>query len=338
MSTLGVIVPCRDEAAVIERKIADLARALWPAGGGHRIVVVDAQSTDGTAARAREAAALHFAARTDVAVDVVANSVRPGKPGTVETALEILEPRVELVVLTDADVLVEAGALAALARAFARDPRLGMACGAQRFLSDAGEAFDRWTARVRRLESLSGRLFSVHGQLLAWRAEFRLRPRAGIAADDLDLMLQVRTRASGPRRVALARDAVFLESKTPAGPARRTQALRRARAYLQFVRASSPRFPDAISRVQWSFYRRVPPAVPALTAVVPLLATAIAWMLGGAGAALVAVLLAALVLTSPPGWRFAKLALLIRDANRRESEASLPERWETDRCTTPARR
>jgi len=334
VSSIGLVVPCRDEVAVIERKIEDLSRARWPAGGGHRIVVVDDQSTDGTGARAREAAARHFGNRADVVVEVVVNSVRPGKPGAVQTALELLEPRVDLVVLTDADVLVEPGSLEALARAFADDPGLAMACGAQRFLEDASEPFDRWTARVRRLESRSGRLFSVHGQLLAWRAALALRPRAGIAADDLDLMLQARTRVSPPRRVTVASGAVFLETKKPAGPARRAQALRRARAYLQLVRSSSPRFPDALSRAQWSFYRRVPPAVPTLAVVVPLAVTLAAWILGGTGAGLASTFLFALVFTSPPGWRFAKLALRIRDAKLLESEGSLSERWETDRCTT----
>ena len=40
----------------------------------------------------------------------------------------------------------------------------------------AAAGWDRWTARARRLESRFGALFSVHGQLLAWRAELGLLP------------------------------------------------------------------------------------------------------------------------------------------------------------------
>jgi glycosyltransferase involved in cell wall biosynthesis len=332
---LGVLVPCRDEAAAIGRKVADLAAARWPAAaGGHQVLVVDDGSVDGTAALALDAAA-RSPAREDVRFSVVPNRVRPGKPGAVHAGIEALEGRVDLIVLTDADVVIEPGSLEALARAFESDARLAMACGAQRFvrdlaempLADASEPFDRWTARVRRLESLFGMLFSVHGQLLAWRAELRLRPRAGIAADDLDLMLQVRARAGPPRRVAIAPGAVFLERKTPAGPERTAQAMRRARAYVQLVRSDPPLPPDALSRLQWAAYRVLPLAAPALTTTVPLAATAIAWLALGAGAGGACLLFFALFFTSRPGWRWAKLAMLIRDAARREAEVPLPERW-----------
>jgi glycosyltransferase involved in cell wall biosynthesis len=345
---LGILVPCRDEAAVIERKLANLAQARWPEGGTHRIAAVDDHSVDGTLERAGKTAEQLFGSRTDVLVSVVRNGVRAGKPGAVQTGLALLEPQVDLIVLTDADVVLEPGSLEALSRAFSGDPRLAMACGAQRFvrdlaedgtprsaslgpIQDASEPFDRWTARVRRLESWSGRLFSVHGQLLAWRADLRLRPRPGIAADDLDLMLQVRSRASEPRRVALAPGAIFCEVKIPVGPARRAQALRRARAYVQVVRTSAPLSTDAFSRAQWFFYRRVTLAAPVLTAVLPLAATVAAWTFLGLGAALALLMLFALIFTSAPGWRWAKLVLLIRAAKRLEAESALSERWEPER-------
>jgi len=353
-AVLGVVLPCLDEAAVIERKLANLALLRWPAkapgAGPHRIAVVDDHSNDGTAARARDAAEKHFAGRADVIVDVIANAVRPGKPGAVATGIEHLEERVGLIVLTDADVVLAPDALVALAAAFAADAGLAMASGAQRFVrdlagdgtprsaillpvQDASEPFDRWTARVRRLESRSGRLFSVHGQLLAWLSDLRLRPRAGIAADDLDLMLQVRSGDRGPRRVVLVPAAEFLEVKTPAGPARRNQALRRARAYVQLVRKGPALASDPISRAQWAFYRWLPLATPALLLAVPMAGVLLFGILFGGGGALAAALLVLLVLTSPPGWRLAKLASRIREALRLEARASISERWETERWT-----
>jgi Glycosyltransferase like family 2 len=337
VTRLGVLIPCRDEAAVIERKLADLSRARWPESPGppHRILVVDDHSGDGTAERAR-GSAQRFSSRTDVVLDVVENEVRPGKPGAVQTGIEALEGSVDLLVLTDADVALEPGSLEALARAFDADARLAMACGSQRFVRDLAEGvppvdasgtFDRWTAIVRRIESRSGRLFSVHGQLLAWRTSLRLRPRPGIAADDLDLVLQIRARADEPRRVALVPGAVFLEVKPPEGPARRAQALRRARAYVQLVRSGGPPAADAISRAQWAFYRTVPLAAPFWTAALPIACTVLAALFLGPAPAVASFLLFALLLTSPPGWRWLKLASLIREAARLESEEPLPERW-----------
>ncbi|MCB9913571.1 MAG: glycosyltransferase [Planctomycetes bacterium] len=199
---LGVLVPCRDEAAVVARKLADLAAQRWPAcARPHRVVVVDDHSRDDTGARARGCAPALAAAGVELLVS--ASARRPGKNGALEHGLALLAD-VDLVVLTDADVLLGADALARLAEAFAADPRLGLACGEQVFVDDlddldaarpAAQGWDRWTARVRRLESRCGALFSVHGQLLAWRAELGLAPRAGVAADDVDLMLQARASA-----------------------------------------------------------------------------------------------------------------------------------------------
>src|SRR5262245_11771746 len=104
-TTLGVIVPCRDEAAVVARKLANLARCEWPASQWpHRIVVVDDGSRDATAKLAREAAAAFDPAR--VRVDVVANAGRPGKIGAIAQGLTALVRDADLVVLTDADVVV----------------------------------------------------------------------------------------------------------------------------------------------------------------------------------------------------------------------------------------
>src|SRR5206468_5212200 len=131
---------------------------------------------------------------------------------------------------------------------------------------------------------------------------------------------QARGQTAGPRRVVIAPGAVFLEAKTPAGPARAAQAMRRARAYVQLVRSNPPRPSGALSRMQWAAYRVLPLAAPSLTAAVPAAATAIAWLALGAGAGWACLLLFALLFTSRPGWRWARLALLIRDAERREAE------------------
>ncbi|MCE9594693.1 MAG: glycosyltransferase [Planctomycetes bacterium] len=345
---LGVLVPCRDEAAVVERKLANLARLDWPASPAvQRVVVIDDGSRDGTAELARRAAARLFAERSDVEVRVVANTLSPGKAGAIASGLAELGSDVELVVLTDADVICERGALVALAAAFEREPRLALACGAQRFVRelaadgaapdaraavDDGGTYDRWTALVRALESKSGRLLSVHGQLLAWRRALELRPTPGLAADDIDLRMQALRPGA---RIELVPSARFLEVKAPAGEARRAQELRRARAYVQCV--GDPRVVERatraglVDRLHFACYRRLPLAAPWLVAFGLVLAPLAAYSFGGPRvAAAVAVLLLAF-LASPVGRRLAKLLAVIVRASRAERRESLSDAWRTAR-------
>jgi len=347
-ATLGVIVPCRNEAAVIERKIGSLALAHWPeAARAQRLVVVDDGSLDETPKMAREACERLFDPRSIRAV-VVSNAVRPGKAGAILTGLRELarDGAPDLVVLTDADVVCEPEALIELALAFERDPRLGLACAAQRFVEDlahdgtcraadlgeprsAGGLYDAWTARVRALESRTGALFSVHGQLCAWRASLGLAPSEGIAADDLDLMLQARCAGMHVARVERAR---FLEVKTPPGARRDEQALRRARAYVQFL--GHPRMAElaecggALRRAQVWAYRRLPTAAPWLAPSGAAAALLAAYALGGPRVAAPAALALAALALSPAGRRFARLCSTIAGASRCEP---LGERWETVR-------
>ena len=346
--SLGVLVPCRNEARVVERRLEDLLAQDWPvAARPQRVVVVDDQSEDATAELAR-ALAPRFAAR-GIALDVLHNRARPGKTGAIRTALDALGASVDVAVLTDADVVLAPDALAALARAFAREPRLGMACGAQRFVAavaaggraPAGEAstaglYDRVTAWVRALESRHGRLFSVHGQLLAWRTDLGLSPTPGFAADDLDLMLQARLAGARIERVPEAR---FLEVKTPPGAEREAQALRRARAYVQFLR--HPRWPElarhggAAARLQAALYRRAPLWAPRAWPLLLLATAACVWVLMitlGSPAALGFLGGVLLTLLIGPGRRFADLMDVIRRAEREEARASLGDRWETPRA------
>jgi glycosyltransferase involved in cell wall biosynthesis len=353
-NVLGVIVPCRDEARTIGRKLANLARCTWPAAArAHELVIVDDGSTDGTVEIARAACERLFPGGSRVHARVVANGVRPGKPGALAQGLASLGEPAGLVVLTDADVVIGEQALVELARAFEVEPELALACGAQHFVAsladdgslraadggelvDASAPFDRWTARVRRLESRWGRLFSVHGQLLAWRAELGLAPPPGRAADDLELCLAVRARRTPPRRVRLVRGADFHECKTPPGRLAREQARRRARAWFQTVRgrtehAARAPYANALEHAQWLFYRWAPSMAPRLTWLVPLTTLVVA----GAffrGAGVLAAGFAWLVLfTSPPGWRWLALTREIAAAARAESASPLADRWETPR-------
>jgi hypothetical protein len=340
---LGVIIPCRNEGLVIERKLRNVALGRFPASSRpHVIVVVDDGSEDDTIAGARTMVIPLLAAGLELRV--VSNTIRPGKPGAIRQGLSELADDVDLVVLTDADVVVDAAAWSAIAQAFESDAKLALACGVQRFVrdlksdgtcrgvdggetKDASSAYDRWTARVRALESRFDRLFSVHGQLLAWRATLDLLPQFGVAADDLDLMLQVRSRAQEPRRVRIVPTAPFFEMKAPTSSAASDQALRRARAYFQVLRSSSARG-GFLDRWQWRVYRWAPEASPELAIALPILASALVWWVWGTAVALVTLAFVGACALTPSARHARALLRVIRTARALERDAPLPERWE----------
>jgi glycosyltransferase involved in cell wall biosynthesis len=365
---LGIIIPARNEAAVIERKLRNLMMSRWPfSKRPHQIVVVDDGSEDETASIARGLCESLFAnpsgsnrmmvpalARSaPAAARVISNDVRPGKAGAIEAALAALGDEVDLFVLTDADVIIRPPSLLLLEHAFRDRPELGMACGRQEFVRDlasdgtcrgadekepvdASDPYDRWTAKVRAWESKRGRLFSVHGQLLVWRASLGLSPTPGIAADDLDLMLQARVHGV---RIEIIPGPSFLEVKTSDPAAREAQEIRRARAYLQVMKERGlPADSPLSDRLQLAMYRNVPNTAPLLWTGMLALNTAagMVWaqdhapmwwrvllgVLAGSGWAWLA---------SPSGRHALHLAEVIRKAKRMQAGAPLGARWDMAR-------
>jgi len=335
---LCVLIPCRNEAAVIERKLANLARADWPEGA-HRVLVVDDGSDDGTRAVAERALREH-ADRLPLAC-CIDNRHQPGKAGAIASGLDELGSDVELVLLTDADVVQSADSLRSFVEAFEADEQLGMACGTQRFvhalggdggtpvgIAGAGPAaapWDRWTAAVRRFESRRGRLFSVHGQLLAWRTALQLRPRAEVAADDLDLVLTLRS-AHPELATRLLPNAVFYEAKPSAGEDVAGQAHRRARAYVQAVRSA-----ESSSDLQSWSYRVLPLFAPRIAMVGAILALLLGGLLFGLIGLAICVACLLLFGITATGRHVLRLLTVIERARRAEGREPMSTRWEMQR-------
>ena len=329
---IGVIVPCRNEARVIARRLANLGQSRFSADfASPQLVVVDDDSVD-------ETSALAVASCEEMrgwTAEVITNVHAKGKNGAVKTGLDHFGEGVDVVILTDADVLTGVDALSAIADAFSKEEALGMATGVQRIHEslpaqpcelhdgDAMGLYDRWTRGVRRYESRRGRLFSVHGQLLAWRAGLGLAP-GSLAADDLEMMLELRSNHPS-RKVRMVEGAVFYEERSPA---RDDQDLRRARAYMQAL----PRMRASGLGAQAWFYSRVPVLAPFLAGMCVLLVSLSLILLGGRDAFILFVAALALSTLHPAVRRFFGLLLIIERARRAERSERLSASWETARA------
>jgi len=335
-----VLVPARNEARVIGRKLRNLAWCSWPDGDDHLSCVVDDGSYDGTG----ELAERERAGFSGVALEVFRNEGRAGKAAAVGAALASLEARGErfdVVLLSDADVLLARDALVRCVDRLCADERIGVVCGAQVFVRDlgggpaprsadgsapvpAGELYDRWTACVRRFESRWGRLFSLHGQLCAWRAGLGLEPPAGLAADDLELAFRAHRQGL---RVELVAGARFFEEKAR-GRDQAVQAQRRAQAYFQVMRDRDwPLGRGLIDRLQWLLYRGLPPAAPYLLAASVVGTLVLASFLGGAPLVWVVGVLWGVLGSTGPGRTLVRRLLVIAKAQRARLELS--DRWDT---------
>ncbi len=333
---VGVLIPCRNEASVIARKLEDLARTEWPSGS--RVVVIDDHSSDETVARAEASRPAFELARVELLVS--RSTARPGKNGAIEHGLRLLGDSVELVVLTDADVLTSSRAIPELVAAFESNSRLGMACGEQAFVDcledpqaarSTAAAWDLLTAWIRKLESRRGVLFSVHGQLLAWRAHLGLGPRAGVAADDVDLMLQVR--GSVAPEVRLVEGACFYELKQPRAEGARAQALRRARAWFQvFDGRQRPAGFVGLQRLQWLAYCHLPGLLPGIAALACIISLVLCYISWGASATLAYAVVLGLAGLTPLGREGLATLATIAKARRLERQAAMDESWETERA------
>lgn len=339
----ALLVPCRNEQEVIRRKLENIRRLELPPEQECLVLVIDDHSTDGTGRVVEEY--LGRVPGASCCVELLSNRIRPGKNGAIETGIAHLAGRADVVVLSDADVLVNADALNQLSAAFQEDQRLGMLCATQVFvheLPDSGdaaqaagghlacEAWDRVTRSIRRIESHWGKLFSVHGQWLAWRADLQLSPAPGVAADDVDLMLQARV--SARPWVRMLPGLFFYETKPEAGTALDQQALRRARAWFQvFARPNVLQGWRGLDRLQGTLYAWLPGMAPGLAVLLIVAATALSLIVTGPRAGWLVMPLLAAMAFSGPGRAWRRTLGLIHRAKRLERAEAMEEAWEMSR-------
>ena len=188
LPSLTVVVPAFDEEAVIGDKVANTLAASYPADRFEMLVVSDG-STDGTEAIVAERSA------ADPRVRLLALP-RGGKAAALDAAAAAA--RGEILVLTDANALVEPDAFERLAAPFA-DPEVGGVCGHKRVRVGGGAdttgrgenlywRYDQW---IKRQESRAGSVFAADGTLYALRRSLYVPIADPAQADDIAVSARV---------------------------------------------------------------------------------------------------------------------------------------------------
>ena len=166
LPTCSLVIAAYNEAAVIERKIANARELEYPE---LEVVVASDGSTDGTVAGA-------------AAADVVLDLPRSGKIRAQDAAVE--RARGDIVAFSDANSFWEPDALEQLVAPFA-DPRVGYVCGQVRFTNDAGDnqegLYWRYEMWIRAMESRLAGVTGGNGAIYAVRREayIQVDPRMG---------------------------------------------------------------------------------------------------------------------------------------------------------------
>ncbi|MGH9350512.1 MAG: glycosyltransferase family 2 protein [Vicinamibacterales bacterium] len=186
--SITMIVPVHNEAARIERKVANTAALRYPAGRLEILFVSDG-STDRTVEMIRAAGT--------PAMTVVELPVRGGKAAALNAGLE--RARHEILVFSDASIELEPDALHQIVRRF-EDPAIGCVSGEDRIAESGGEAwYGRYELVLRRLESSVHSIVGASGSFYAQRRALCQPFTEGMAPDFLSV---VRTVEQGYRAVS----------------------------------------------------------------------------------------------------------------------------------------
>jgi poly-beta-1,6-N-acetyl-D-glucosamine synthase len=172
--TLTLVIPAYREREALRAKLEALDALDYPRARLEVIVTVD--EDEGLAALARET-------RPDARVSFAAE--RAGKAAAMNRALR--EARGEIVVMTDANNLLDPGSLRAAVRHFA-DPSVWAVAGKR---GEQGSAYDRYEDLLRRLETRSGSTAAMSGEFMAVRRERLPRFPTDIVNDDFWLLCRI---------------------------------------------------------------------------------------------------------------------------------------------------
>jgi cellulose synthase/poly-beta-1,6-N-acetylglucosamine synthase-like glycosyltransferase len=187
--SVTVLIPVYNEEGTIAEKVANTLALDYPPERLEVLVASDG-STDGT-----EAAVRHFEAETAGRVRLLALP-RRGKAFALNDGARAA--RGEILVLTDANTLLESESLRHLVAPFA-DPQVGGVCGNKKQRPAAGgdatgegeNLYWRWDKWQKALESRAGSIFAADGTLYAVRRDLYVPIADPAQADDIAVSARV---------------------------------------------------------------------------------------------------------------------------------------------------
>lgn len=200
LPSVSVILPVFNEAAHIERKLANTLALDYPRERLEVLFVSDG-STDGTvellSAHADHRIGADSRIERDSRIEIVQLPVRSGKAAALNAGLAAA--RHEIVVFTDASIMLERDAVRKIVRGFA-DPQVGCVSGEDVIGGSGGEAlYGRYELFIRRRES---RLHSIVGASGCFYAQRRVLCAPFTPALAPDFLSVLRTVDQGFRATA----------------------------------------------------------------------------------------------------------------------------------------
>ncbi len=209
MPTVSLIIPTFNESVVLEKKIQNVRELAYPKDK-LEVLLVDSQSTDGTADLAR---------RLAPEFHVHVEAYRGGKARAINGALP--NTRGQIIVITDANAFMKPDVLNKVVTHF-RDPLIGAATGSMRqvdrsqtAVSEGGGYYWKLETFLRRHEAALHSVISMSGEISAFRRDLFVTPDNRVVdwyqpggTDDFEMTLW--TIRQG-KRVAYAQDAFVWE-------------------------------------------------------------------------------------------------------------------------------
>ena len=237
-ASVAICVCAYNEAATIERKIENMLALRDRIGRLEILVYVDA-SSDRTA---------ELLEPYKGEITLIVSPTRTGKVQGMNLLVE--RATAEIVVFTDANVIIEETAIEALARGF-DDPRVGCVCGHLVYVNEdtptaaVGSLYWRLEEHIKKYESKAGAVMGADGSIFALRRSLH-RPVPLHLLDDMFLSLSA---LCDGYRVVRAGSALAFEKSVTAP----------AEEFYRKIRIACQAFNG--HRVLWPRIRRLPPAV-----------------------------------------------------------------------------
>jgi biofilm PGA synthesis N-glycosyltransferase PgaC len=234
-----LLIPAYNEAPVIARKIEDSLALDYPPEQLEVIVVTDG-SDDGTVDI--------VAGYASQGVRLYHHPHRQGKMAAINRVMPLVDG--EIVVFSDANAMIERGALRALVRNFA-DSSVGGAAGEKRVLDGGESLYWRYESFLKRCDSALSSVMGAAGELFAIRRCLFEPPPSTALIDDFVISLRL---VEAGWRVVYEPEAVATEEASPtlAGEWRRRSRI--AAGGFQSIRWLPSLLNPARGRVAWQYF------------------------------------------------------------------------------------